>query len=214
MRGSQMFEGSRLMLSRRGGWGLAAIIFAEMVAAHGFNAPSLAFAPASGLIGVGGRCSIARISRSFSRSCFAVGSLRAHARAEKESLPSQAVWSSRRGLLTRVTTSSIASALLHTTAGLASADNGAEWMAKPDDAYQKARLQLAKEADAAALLVTPDVREAYRRDGVAVVRGAVEKHWIESLRQGCEVAQVHKCALHGLNCNSARECRVTCTCTV
>ena len=47
---------------------------------------------------------------------------------------------------------------------------------RPDDAYQKARLQLAKEADAAALLVTPDVREAYQRDCMAVVRGAVEKH--------------------------------------
>ena len=62
-------------------------------------------------------------------------------------------------------------------------------MAAPGDVYERACARLAKEADAAAQLVTPDVRRAYERDGVAVVRGVVSQEWLQRMREGCELAQ-------------------------
>jgi len=118
------------------------------------------------------------------------GAASAHAGPASHGTPSQAIWSSRRGLLAGASTASIASVLLHATGASADAHGEGSWLARPDERYERARQQLAREAEAAALLVTPAVREAFRRDGVAVVRGAVARHWIESLRQGCELAQV------------------------
>ena len=172
--------------------GIAAVLLADIISVQCLNPLSMAgFAP-SRCVWSGG-AGIARVERKRS----AIASFRAHGGAQQEGLPSQAIWSSRRGLLARASSASIASVLLHTTGASAlqtkSVDNEMEWMAKPDIAYEKARVQLAREAEAAALLITPDVREAYMRDGVAVVRGVVKSHWIESLRQGCEVAQVREC---------------------
>ena len=171
--------------------GIAAVLLADIISVQCLNPLSMAgFAP-SRCVWSGG-AGIARVERKRS----AIASFRAHGGAQQEGLPSQAIWSSRRGLLARASSASIASVLLHTTGASAlqtkSVDNEMEWMAKPDIAYEKARVQLAREAEAAALLITPDVREAYMRDGVAVVRGVVQSHWIESLRQGCEVAQVRE----------------------
>jgi hypothetical protein len=61
------------------------------------------------------------------------------------------------------------------------------WMAAPGDVYERACARLAKEADAAAQLVTPDVRRAYERVGVAVVRGVVSQEWLQRMRVGCDL---------------------------
>ena len=100
-------------------------------------------------------------------------------------------------MLTSTSSAAIASVLLRATASKAAQSNvrpgnpesPEAWMAPPGDAYENARTQLAKEADAAAKLVTPEVRAAYVRDGVAVVRGVVSKPWLEALKEGCELAQ-------------------------
>ena len=82
----------------------------------------------------------------------------------------------------------IGSVLLRAT-GVNAAEQEDSWMAPPDKAFEKASQQLAKEAGRAAMLVTPEIRAEYERDGVTVVRNAVSQRWVEALRQGCVVAQ-------------------------
>lgn len=101
---------------------------------------------------------------------------------------------SRRKVLTGSSAAAIATVISYAAAARAAQSRSPDasagsWMAAPGQAYERASVRLAKEADAAARLVTPEVRFAYEQDGVAVVRGVVSKEWLQSLREGCELAQ-------------------------
>lgn len=99
------------------------------------------------------------------------------------------VYMSRRNMLSTISAASIGAQLLSITGADAANNEDNSWMAPTSLSFQKAQAQLRREADQAAKLVTPEIRREYMRDGVTVVRNAVNRRWIEALREGCEEAQ-------------------------
>lgn len=83
----------------------------------------------------------------------------------------------------------VGAALLKTSLSPALRQHEKSWLAAPREEIERAKAQFASEAAAAANLVTDDIKAAYRRDGVVVVRGAVSSAWRELLKDGCETAQ-------------------------
>ena len=108
---------------------------------------------------------------------------------ERDDVDLPVVWTSRRGMISTCISAAIGSQLLRATGVSAAVAKEASWMAPTGKAFEKARLQLSKEANQAAMLVTPEIRQEYKRDGVTVVRNAVSQRWIETLREACEDAQ-------------------------
>lgn len=107
---------------------------------------------------------------------------------DEESLPEPVL--GRRKIIQSSISTAIASSLLQASgASDAAAVVEGSWLASPS-IMRIAVSQLKREADLAATLVTPSVRDDYHRNGVTVVRGAVSKRWIDALRiEGCEAAQ-------------------------